>query len=184
MNCLQHFRTLAKYNARMNQQVISAASQLSHEQLMEDRGAFFKSILGTLNHILVGDLIWLRRFAAYPRQESKFKHLNTLSDFPEISGLGQIIYPDFDEYKTARLSLDVIITNWINEELTETDLDSTFTYQNMKDESHDKNFGEVLSHLFNHQTHHRGQVSTLLSQQGIDIGVTDYLVDIKQLIAL
>lgn len=178
MNGLQHFRTLAKYNARMNQQVIAAAAQLSTEQLTEDRGAYFKSILGTLNHILAGDVIWLRRFAAHPRQESAFAYLNTSSDFPEINGLGQIIYPDFDEYKTARLSLDEIITNWINEELTETDLDSTFTYQNMKGESHNKNFGEVLSHLFNHQTHHRGQASTLLSQQGIDIGVTDYLVDI------
>ncbi|MFT5591968.1 MAG: putative damage-inducible protein DinB [Oceanicoccus sp.] len=179
MNGLQHFQTLAKYNARLNQQVLAAASSLSHDQLNEDRGAFFKSILGTLNHILVGDLLWLRRFYLHHGPDNqRFSYLKTLNDYPAVESLNQILFYDFEAFKTVRFEVDAIIRDWVNTQLSEADLDNTFTYQNIKGESASKNFGEVLSHLFNHQTHHRGQVSTLLSQQGIDIGVTDYLIDI------
>ena len=180
MDGLQHFRTLVKYNTRLNQQVLSAASSLTQEQLLQDRGAFFKSIFGTLNHILVGDIIWLRRFYLHHGPDNTvYSQLSPLNTYPAINSLDQVLFNEFDEYKTARLNVDSIIEKWINQELTEPDLESPFTYQNMKGDCTTKNFGEVLSHLFNHQTHHRGQVSTLLSQQGIDVGVTDYLVDIR-----
>ena len=180
MDGLQHFRTLANYNIRLNRQVLAAAASLSHEQLLQDRGAFFKSILGTLNHILLGDLLWLRRFYLHHGPDNKqFSHLTKLNDFPAIKSLDQILFSDFSEFKAARASVDSIIRDWVNEQLTEEDLESGFTYTNMKGEASTKNFGEVLSHIFNHQTHHRGQVSSLLSQAGVDIGVTDYLMDIE-----
>ena len=179
MNGLQHFQTLAKYNIRLNQQVLAVASSLSHVQLNENRGAFFKSILGTLNHILVGDLLWLRRFYLHHGSNSQtFSKLNTLDNYPTVESLNQILFDDIEAFKTVRFEVDAIIRDWVNTQLSEADLDNTFTYQNIKGESASKNFGEVLSHLFNHQTHHRGQVSTLLYQAGVDIGVTDYLIDI------
>ena len=179
MNGIRHFQTLAKYNARLNQQVLAAASSLSHDQLNEDCGAFFESILGTLNHILVGDLLWLRRFYLHHSPSSQtFSKLNTLDTYPAVESLNQILFDDFEAFKTVRFDVDAIISDWVNTQLTEADVANTFTYQNIKGESASKNFGEVLSHLFNHQTHHRGLVSTVLSQQGVDIGVTDYLIDI------
>ena len=179
MNGIQHFQTLAKYNTRLNQQVFAAASSLSHDQLNENRGAFFKSIIGTLNHILVGDLLWLRRFYLHHSPNSQtFSKLKALDSYPAVESLNHILFEDFETLKTARFEVDAIISDWIIHQLSEADLDSTFTYQNIKGEGHGKNFGEVLSHLFNHQTHHRGQVSTLLSQACVDIGITDYLMDI------
>lgn len=170
MDSLQHFRTLAKYNTRLNQQTLAAASELTQEQLRQDRGAFFTSILGTLNHILVGDLIWLRRFYMHHGPNNTvYSQLTPLNTYPTINSLDQVLYNEFKEYKTARINVDNIIEKWVYQELTQADLDSPFTYQNMKGERTTKNFGEVLSHLFNHQTHHRGQVSTLLFQQEIDL---------------
>jgi uncharacterized damage-inducible protein DinB len=179
MDGIKHFRTLATYNARLNQQVFSAASALSHDQLHEDRGAFFKSIMGTLNHILVGDILWLRRmYLHHGAENDQFSQLVKLADFPAVTSLNQILFEDFSVLKEKRFAVDAIISLWINEQFKEADLESNFCYQNIKGESSTKNFGEVLSHIFNHQTHHRGQAFTLLIQSGVDIGVTDYLMDI------
>ena len=87
------------------------------------------------------------------------------TSWPEQS-LNQILFDAFEAFKTVCIEVDSSISNWINTQLSEVDLDSTFTYHNIKGESHSKNFGEVLSHLFNHQTHHRAQVSTLSSESG------------------
>lgn len=96
MNGLQHFQTLAKYNARLNQQVLTAASSLSHDQLNEDRGAFFKSILGTLNHILVGDLLWLRRFFLNHGPDNQtFLKLTILDKHPTFESVGQMLFTNF-----------------------------------------------------------------------------------------
>lgn len=179
MDGIKHFCTLATYNARLNRQVFTAASVLSHDQLHEDRGAFFKSIMGTLNHILVGDLLWLRRlYLHHGTDNAQFSQLVKLAEFPAVTSLNQILFEDFSVLKEKRFAVDAIISLWINEQLSEADLESDFRYQNMKGESSTKNFGEMLSHIFNHQTHHRGQVSTLLMQAGVDIGVTDYLIDV------
>ena len=179
MDGIKHFCTLATYNARLNQQVFTTASRLSFSQLTEDRSAFFKSIMGTLNHILVGDILWLRRlYLHHGADNAQFSQLVKLAEFPATTSLSQILFEDFSVLKEKRFSVDVIISLWINEQLKEADLESDFCYQNMKGESATKNFGEVLSHIFNHQTHHRGQASTLLMQAGVDIGVTDYLMDI------
>ena len=78
MNQATHFCLLAKYNSRMNRQLIDAASTLNQEALIEDKGAFFQSILGTMNHILAGDIFWLRRF--YAQQPQRFSELQILND--------------------------------------------------------------------------------------------------------
>jgi len=170
---------MAQYNLRMNTQVYNAASELSAEELCQDMGAFFESILGTLNHILVGDLFWLNRFALLHGADSnQFASLKALKNFPKPNALNQILFEDFSELKETRKKLDLVIQEWLTKDACHEDFKQDLTYHNSKGEGATRDFGELVAHLFNHQTHHRGQVSTLLSQKNIDFGGTDFLVDI------
>lgn len=172
---LEHFKFMAKYNKRMNLQVYKAAEQLTNEQLHEDRRAFFGSVLGTLNHVIVGDLIWLERFRFH---SDNYNSLADLQKYDTPRALSHILYTDYRTLEEARAGIDELILKWIDTELTESDLKRDFHYSNAHDVKSVRNFSEVLSHFFNHQTHHRGQVSTLLHQFDCDVGVTDYLIDI------
>ena len=172
-----HFQYMANYNLRLNTQVYEAAEQLSDEDLASDMGAFFTSILGTLNHILVGDLLWLNRFATI----KSFSSLQAIKQFPKPSHLDQILFEDFEQLKRTRIELDTLIHEWLHTNATETDFQQNLTYRNSKGEVATKDFSELLHHFFNHQTHHRGQVSALLSQKGIDVGITDFVIDIPSL---
>ena len=160
---------MARYNGWMNQRVFETAGSLPAHKLSEDRGAFFGSILGTLNHIMVADVTWLRRFASHP---ASFRALEALHRFPVPGSLDQILYSDFDEMSRQRGTLDDIILAW-SAELTDDDFTHVLSYRNMKGVAARKPFAGVVLHMFNHQVHHRGQVTTLLSQAGLDVGVTD-----------
>jgi len=94
----------------MNQRMMKSADQLSGEQLKSDRGAFFRSVLGTLNHILVGDIIWLKRFGGHPASARALEYLATLDD-PE--SLGILLYDDLESLKTEREKIDEILIAWI-----------------------------------------------------------------------
>ncbi len=168
---LEQIQLLARYNQIMNQRIYETVAQLPAAELEVDRGAFFRSILGTLNHIYVADIIWLQRFATHP---ANYTTLQAVVQLERPATLAQIIYSDFSELSTARQGLDQTILAWTNE-ITTADLQDLLPYQNMKKEPSTKKFGSLVLHLFNHQTHHRGQVTTLLSQQGLDVGVTDLL---------
>ncbi|HEY7885532.1 MAG TPA: DinB family protein [Cellvibrionaceae bacterium] len=178
---LNHCRLLAGYNLKMNRQVYQAASALDEAALNSDEGAYFGSVLGTLNHILVGDLIWLGRFAAH---SERYTSLAALAELPRPEQLRQILYPQFAALASARKLVDEAIVLWTAEELVAADLDQPLAYKNVKSEASIRDFGALVMHFFNHQTHHRGQVSTLLSQRGIDIGCTDFLVHIPLLDSL
>lgn len=161
---------LATYNAAMNDKLYAAAATLSSDALRADRGAFFGSVIGTLNHLVSGDTIWLRRFMAHP---GNLTALAAVSDMPVPTGLTHIFSDDIDALLVYRRRLDAIITA-LAEGLTDADLRQPLTYRNSRGEFR-KLFGHLLLHFFNHQTHHRGQITTLLSQSGVDIGVTDLL---------
>ena len=176
MSLKHHFELLATYNQWMNSKVYEAAGQLSTTELAKDRGAFFGSILGTLNHILVGDTIWLKRFATHP---SCLTSLREVADLPTPTSLDQIVFNDFGSLSEHRIWLDRKIINWIGE-LSESDLDFVLSYHNTKGVPANKRYSSLVLHFFNHQAHHRGQVSTLLSQAGKDIGVTDLLALISE----
>ncbi len=166
---------LADYNRWINQQLYTVASSLSTEELAAPRGAFFGSILGSFNHILVADLIWLKRFLTHTRE---FPTLATeLQAFPTPTRLNQILFNDFNELWLKRRQLDEIIMNWVNS-LTPEDLVVTLSYANMQGTQHNKNFLSLLLHFFTHQIHHRGQITTLFSQAGLDFGETDLLLRI------
>jgi uncharacterized damage-inducible protein DinB len=171
MGLLYQFKLLSEYNQLMNQRLYAAIENLPDEVINEDKGAFFKSIIGTLNHILVGDIIWLKRFSTNPAS------YNTLKYFVEIKKvklLNTILYSEFSELKNERYKIDELIILWITS-LGEHDLDTNITYKNMQNISFQKDFSSLINHLFLHQVHHRGQVTTLLSQIGVDFGETDII---------
>ena len=161
---------LATYNAAMNTRLYAAAATLPKDALSADRGAFFGSIIGTLNHIVAGDTIWLRRFMGHP---SNFPALQAMRDIAPPAGLAHIHSDDLDTLLAHRQRLDAVIEAFAAE-VTDSNLAQPLTYRNSRGECR-KHFGSLLLHLFNHQTHHRGQATTLLSQSGVDVGVTDLL---------
>lgn len=174
MSLKANFELLADYNQWMNRNLYEAAASLKVCTLSENRGAFFGSIIGTLNHILVGDTIWLKRFSHHPAQ---LKALDSVRGLQTPQALDVILHADFAGLRDARMAMDKTIIAFVYE-LSDDILSSSLVYKNTKGEVFNKNFGHLIQHFFNHQTHHRGQVSTLLNQAGIDIGVTDLLVSI------
>jgi uncharacterized damage-inducible protein DinB len=168
---VQALRLMADYNSWMNGKVYETAGKLSHDELVADRGAFFKSILGTLNHLMVGDLNWLHRFAAHPAGGA----LAPIKDFPIPRSLNEILCDTLPALAEWRVQLDRLLSNYVAT-LTETDLASPLIFKRMTGEEMRLVLGPVLLHVFNHQTHHRGQVTTLLTQAGQDVGPTDLLL--------
>jgi uncharacterized damage-inducible protein DinB len=176
MDLLVHVRWMGRYNQGMNAQVYDCAAQLDAIELGRDRGAFFGSVLGTLNHLVVADVVWLKRFAAHP---VNFAALKTVRSMPQPEALSQMVATDFGVLRSRREVLDRAIVDWV-EALTAADLDLVLDYRNMKGVPARRQLGSLLCHFFNHQTHHRGQVTTLLSQVGLDVGVTDLLDRLPQ----
>ncbi len=160
---------MATYNALMNRRMLDACWNLNVEALREDRGAFFRSVWGTLNHIMVADIMWLKRFSGHP---SGYGSLRPLDGWGFPPGLDAILIDDLDAFRAERAALDGILIDWCAE-LEEGDLDEPFRYTNYRGEVHNKRLGDLILHLFLHQVHHRGQVTTLLSQTDIDFGETD-----------
>lgn len=170
-----HFEIMAAYNVLMNKKICDSILTASNDTLWEDKKAFFGSILGTLNHLMVGDLIWLNRLNQHPSYPSGFKALESLKDFPLPAKLTQILYDDKQKFSRARQVLDQIVIRFIAE-TDESGYSKNLCYRNMNNDTFNKSFAMLLQHLFNHQTHHHGQVTTLLSQIDMDIGETDLLM--------
>ncbi len=170
MSRIDGLRLMADYNAWMNRSIYDAAARLPAEEIATDRGAFFGSVLGTLEHLVVADTIWLKRFAEHPAGGP----LAAVRDLPRPTGLAQIQFGALAPLRERREMLDGLIVGWTGS-LAESDLDVPLAYRNTHGDAFVKPFGLVLLHLFNHQTHHRGQTTTLLTQAGVDVGVTDLL---------
>ena len=142
------FTMLAGYNAWANERVYSAAETLSDGDFRADRGAFFKSVHGTLNHLLVADRIWMRRFTGE-------------GDAP--NRLDAILFERLDELRAARRAEDERILRYV-EGLTDAALAGRIRYRNISNSAEfEQPLAPALLHLFNHQTHHRGQVHGLLT---------------------
>lgn len=155
---------LARYNRWMNDKLYGLAAALSDEARKRDAGAFFKSIHGTFNHILLADRVWLARFTG----------VTVADDFIGPGGiryLDQELYVDFDELRSERALTDDELSAWVSG-LTDERLGSTLVYSR-RGSKQESPLWWAVAHLFNHQTHHRGQITTLLNQQGCDPGVTD-----------
>jgi uncharacterized damage-inducible protein DinB len=158
MDLLQSLRMMAGYNRWMNEKLYTLCAQLSDGERKRDRKAFFRSIHGTLNHLLLTDRGWLGRFNGKPDQE---------------------LYDNFEELCHERARTDREIEDFVAA-LGPARLAEDFTYQTYAGTTFTHSLGPALVHLFNHQTHHRGQLTTLLNQLGIDPGVTDAMVYYRQ----
>lgn len=170
MSSCDHLVLMAAYNAAMNGKLYRAAASLPVAELLLDRQAFFGSILGTLNHLLAGDIVWLKRFSEHP---ADFPALHAMAPIPKPANLRDLLRNDLAELLELRLHLDGIISAWAAQ-VREADLAHVLRYQNSQG-LQQKRFGPLTAHFFNHQTHHRGQTTTLLFQAGVDVGSTDLL---------
>jgi uncharacterized damage-inducible protein DinB len=161
----------ARYNRWMNDKLYALAATLSDEARKRDCGAFFKSIHGTFNHLLLADKVWLARF----------KGVTVPNGFMAPGGirtLDQELYADFDDLRRERALTDDELADWVSG-LTHAQLAAPLVYVRLGQK------GEVplwwsVAHLFNHQTHHRGQLTTLFTQQGCDPGNTDLFAMLRQ----
>lgn len=151
------YPALAEYNHWMNQKLYAICADIPDAKRKEDLGAFFRSIHGTLNHILIGDRLWMGRFTQQPF----------------VAKLDQELYADFDELRRERDRTDRDILHWATQLSTDW-LAAPFTFTSVsRAESYTRPAWLLVTHFFNHQTHHRGQLTTLLTQLGYDPGVTD-----------
>ncbi len=168
MSWSDHYRRYARYNRWQNRQLTAACAQLSNEQLAAPCGLFFASLLGNWNHLLVTDLLWLKRLAQiFPLPEE-------LQDLPTPTALDQILVHNQQQLQPLRARLDDLIIRWCDL-LRADDIHTILQYTNSYGEAKSQSLDRVLQHLFNHQTHHRGQITAALSQHGVDYGVTDLL---------
>jgi uncharacterized damage-inducible protein DinB len=155
-----HFAMLAGYNAWANGRVYDAAAQLSDPDYRADRGAFFKSMHGTLNHLLVADRLWMRRFTGE-------------GDAP--SRLDAILFDEFLELRAAREAEDARITAYVDG-LAQERIAANFRYSTITNPREiEQPLGPALTHFFNHQTHHRGQAHAILTGLGREAPVLDLL---------
>ena len=143
-----HFDMFAGYNAWANRRLYEAAAGLSDAQYREDRGAFFKSVHGTLNHLLVGDRVWMHRFTGEGEPPAR---------------LDMILFDDFAGLRQARETEDRRIVDYVKG-LDETVLAGVIRYQRVTSpEKVEQALSPALAHFLNHQTHHRGQAHGLLT---------------------
>lgn len=149
---------MAEYNAFMNRKVYEICAGLTDEERKRDRGAFFDSLHGTLQHLLWGDRAWLIRLLKW--------------DLP-IGKPDEPLFDDFDQLRAERSRLDQLIVEWANT-IHEGALSEPFQVTSVVyKKTRRMPLYLVAVQMFNHQTHHRGQLTTLLSQMGVDPGVTD-----------
>lgn len=147
-----HFRTFAGYNAWANRRLYDACAALPVEEYQRPRASFFGSIHATLNHILVGDRLWNGRL--------------TGNLAIGITALNQILYPDLATLRAAREAEDKGLIAFL-EGRDDAWLEGMLDYRNMAGETRQDPLRIVMAHIFNHQTHHRGQVHGLLSQTAV-----------------
>lgn len=146
-----HFTMMAAYNRWANAAIYDAAAELDGEEFTRDVSAFFKSMMGTLNHLLVTDRIWMLRFTGE-------------GEAPR--SLDAILYRALPGLRIARELEDKRIADWIDS-LDEAAFAGRFSYVTVTNPRViSQRLAPALVHLFNHQTHHRGQAHTILSLLG------------------
>ncbi len=160
----------ARYNRWMNDKLYGLAATLSDESRKRDGGAFFKSIHGTFNHILLADRVWLARFQG----------VIVPAEFmgPGIRSLDQELYPNFEDLRRQRALTDDELSTWVAG-LTHEKLAAPLVYMR-RGQQQAFPLWWAVAHAFNHQTHHRGQITSLLTQQGSDPGVTDLVAMLRE----
>lgn len=154
---------MARYNRWMNDKVYATSALFSDEDRKRDRGAFFKSIHQTLNHILVGDRVWLGRLTGVTPEAGYMA--------AGIRSINDELFADFEQLRAERAHTDTQIEAWAAN-VSAAELGGELRYTSGgKARAHPMWWAALQ--MFNHQTHHRGQVTTLFTQAGHDVGSTD-----------
>ena len=160
-----HFAMMAGYNAWCNERIYDVAAQLSDADYRADRGAFFKSVHGTLNHLLVTDRIWLKRFSGQGEAPNR---------------LDAILFENLSELLAAREREDERIVGYIDG-LSDADLAGRIRYKTITNPAEiEQPLAPALVHFFNHQTHHRGQIHCLLTGFGLKAPSLDLILFQRQ----
>ena len=160
-------RDFARYNRWANARLYDSCAKLPEAEYLKPRASFFGSIHATLNHILVADRIWMGRFIGHPSG---------------IKALNQILYPEFAGLRVAREAKDAQIVNWCDA-LDLPTLNGAFHYQTTQGEPQAWPLRLLVHHMFNHQTHHRGQAHGLLSQTAVAPPPLDLLAWAREIAA-
>lgn len=146
-----HYRRFAAYNAWANARLYDAATALKDTERKKDVRGYFRSLHGTLNHLLVADRIWLHRLTGESEAPTR---------------LDAVLYENFGELRVAREAEDKRLITYVAS-LGGADFERIIRYENTRGEAKELPLGVILAHLFNHQTHHRGQASHILRQLGV-----------------
>ena len=146
-----HLQRMAAYNRWANARLYEAVGKLSPEAFAAPRTGYFPSLLKTLNHILVGDQVWMGRLEGTGSS---------------ITSLDQVLHTDFAALKAARIAMDNRIVAYVDA-VVPARLEEDLVYRTMAGDPMRTQVGQVLAHFFNHQTHHRGQAHAMLSSTEI-----------------
>lgn len=157
----EYCRMMARYNAWQNRQLLQALERVPLDVLREDQGAFFGSILGTLNHLLWGDRIWMSRFDSSVEKPG--------GGIPQSADL----CPTIAAWGGARFYLDGKISFWAQSLKSVQLLGRLEWYSGAVKAQISKPVAACVAHMFNHQTHHRGQVHAMMTRAGLDAPVSD-----------
>ncbi|MBR9971470.1 DinB family protein [Magnetospirillum sulfuroxidans] len=157
-------RRLSRYNAWANQRLYAACGALDPAEFAGPRPSFFGSIMATLNHALVADMIWLGRFT------DRYDH--------GITALDQILHDAFDPLARARAELDGVIIAHFDGPMG--DLEAPFSYRTMAGGAAVTPLGLTMLHMFTHTTHHRGQVHDMLSATPTAPPVLDFVYYLRE----
>ena len=159
-----YVQTMAKYNRWQNTQMSKVLLGTSTAVLTLNRRAFFSSIFGTLNHLLWGDRLWMSRFDP------------TLTA-PKVGVAESVaLTKDIRAWNTERKATDRIISDWARDVRAVT-LRSNLTFHSITlNEELERPLAQCVSHFFNHQTHHRGQIHAMMTAAGLDAPVSDLIL--------
>jgi uncharacterized damage-inducible protein DinB len=163
------FLMLARYNQLINARLLRSSATLSEERLNRDTGGFFGSIIAHWNHIMFADLIMFRRIAD---NRLGADYLREIATFPRSVAPTDIYYRDLGTFARRRSDLDEIILDWTRG-VASRDFDATLSFVSTEGNAVRIVACDLLQHIFMHQIHHRGQITCLLSQNGVDYGSID-----------
>jgi uncharacterized damage-inducible protein DinB len=158
------FELLAEYNEKTNREVLAILGAQPPELASRPGGAYHGSILGVLNHVLQADVIWLERFA---HQFPELGFLPPALPVFKLGSLKDVVWDSLPVFQPVREKVDGLLRRAVRE-LPPARYPEVLEYRNIKGEAQRKVIWRALLHVFNHQTHHRGQAAALLDRFGVD----------------
>lgn len=172
----EYFPILSRYNETANRAMYAVLSGLPVERLTEEVGSYFKSVMGLLNHLYGSDLIWLQRVRdLLPKLASlESSELDVAASWPTTD-----LVKDFGELRAKRESLDALLRR-LTDELSDEDLAAVLDYTNSRGERVRFLLWQALMHVFNHASHHRGQIAEILDEMGVANNYSDLIATLVQ----